>query len=89
MGKTISVLRSRGHDITEEEAEAATIAILLHDSGHDPFSHALETTLVSQVTHEDISLRIMEELNGIFSGRLDLAIRIFRASIISSSCTIW
>lgn len=89
MGKAISVLRSRGHDITEEEAEAATIAILLHDSGHGPFSHALETTLVSQVTHEDISLRIMEELNGIFSGRLDLAIRIFRASIISSSCTIW
>ncbi len=78
MGKAISVLRSRGHDITEEEAEAATIAILLHDSGHGPFSHALETTLVSQVTHEDISLRIMEELNGIFSGRLDLAIRIFQ-----------
>lgn len=80
MAKAIMVLRSKGQEITEEEAEAATIAILLHDAGHGPFSHALETTLVSHVSHEDISMLIMEELNRIYHGRLSMAIKIFNGT---------
>ena len=76
MRQAISVLRFKGHEISDEEAEAVTIAILLHDIGHAPFSHVLENTLVD-ITHEEISLLIMNELNLYFRGKLDLAIRIF------------
>jgi HD superfamily phosphohydrolase len=78
MGMAIDVLRSKGHHISHEEAEAATIAILLHDIGHGPYSHVLEHSLVSGVTHEDLSLILMNRLNEMFGGRLTLAIRIFR-----------
>ncbi|WP_316810548.1 HD domain-containing protein [Pedobacter heparinus] len=78
MGLAIEVLRGKGHEIDLEEEEAATIAILLHDIGHGPFSHALEHTLVNEIKHEDISMRLMEKLNEEFDGRLTLAIRIFR-----------
>ena len=64
-------------EITDEEADAVTIAILLHDIGHGPFSHVLESTLVQGVHHERISLLLMEELNRQFKGKLDLSIRIF------------
>jgi HD superfamily phosphohydrolase len=77
MGKAISILRAKGHEITEQEAEAATIAILLHDVGHGPFSHALEHTIISGVSHEQLSLLIMQKLNQLYFGRLDLAIRIY------------
>ncbi|MEY3368931.1 MAG: hypothetical protein RI973_2086 [Bacteroidota bacterium] len=77
MGQAIDVLRSKDVDISEEEALAVSIAILLHDIGHGPFSHTLEHSLIN-VSHEDISLRIMEHLNETFGGALDLAIRIFR-----------
>lgn len=77
MGEAIEVIRSKGHEITEAEAEAVTIAILLHDIGHGPFSHTLEHTLVSNVNHEDISELFMERLNLEFRGRLSLAIEIF------------
>jgi HD superfamily phosphohydrolase len=80
MSKAIHVLRSKGHDISEEEAEAATIAILLHDIGHGPFSHALESAIVSRLGHEEISLVIMEHLNQSFNGRLTMAIDIFRGN---------
>lgn len=78
MGMAIEVLRSKGHVITHEEAEAVTIAILLHDIGHGPFSHVLEHSLVSGVSHEDLSLILMRRLNEKFQGRLSLAIQIFR-----------
>ncbi|HCY43594.1 MAG TPA: phosphohydrolase [Prolixibacteraceae bacterium] len=77
MRSAIGILRLKGQDITDEEADAVTIAILLHDIGHGPFSHALETTLVQGVPHESISLLLMEELNRQFEGKLDLAILIF------------
>lgn len=76
MRQAISVLRLKGHEITEKEAEAVTITILLHDIGHAPFSHVLENTLVN-ISHEEISLLIMQELNREFDGKLDLAIKIF------------
>jgi hypothetical protein len=77
MRQAISVLRIKGHEITDEEADAVTIAILLHDIGHAPFSHVLENTLV-EIPHETISLLMMNELNRQFDGKLDMAIEIFR-----------
>lgn len=78
MGLAIEVLRSKGHVVTPGEEEAAAIAILLHDIGHGPFSHALEHSLVKGIRHEDISMFIMERLNEEFGGRLEAAIAIFR-----------
>ena len=77
MRSAISILRLKGQLITDEEAEAVTVAILLHDIGHGPFSHVLESTLVQGVPHERISLLLMEELNRQFDNKLTLAIRIF------------
>lgn len=76
MRQAISVLRLKGIEITEEESEAVSVAILLHDIGHTPFSHVLENTLVP-VSHEDISLLLMQNLNIEFNGKLELAIKIF------------
>ncbi len=78
MGQAIDVIRSKGHEITEEEAKGVTIAILLHDIGHGPFSHALEHSIVNNVTHEDISELFMSRLNQEFNGKLTLAINIFQ-----------
>ena len=77
MNTAINVLREKGHKITDEEAEAANIAILLHDIGHGPFSHALENTIIQGINHEELSLLFMQELNQIYNGRLKLAIEIF------------
>src|ERR1700751_1028479 len=77
MTEAIDVLRSKQIDISDEEAEAVSVAILLHDIGHGPFSHALEHTLVQGVSHEDISALLMEKLNQEFKGGLSLAIKIF------------
>lgn len=74
----IDVIRSKGHEITDQEAEATQIAILLHDIGHGPFSHALETCIIPDLHHEQLSLWFMEELNIEFKGKLSLAIKIFR-----------
>ncbi len=76
MRQAISVLRLKGVEISDDEAEAVTVAILLHDIGHAPFSHVLENTLV-EISHEEISLLLMNELNRQFNGKLDLAIEIF------------
>ena len=77
MRQAIDVLRSKGVVITEAEAEGVCIAILLHDIGHGPFSHALEHTIVN-IHHEDMSIYFMEILNREFNGQLDLAIQIFK-----------
>lgn len=77
MMETIVVLRSKGVDISDEEAEAVNIAILLHDIGHGPFSHTLEHTLI-KVHHEELSVLFMEALNQEFEGQLDMAIQIFK-----------
>ncbi len=78
MREAIEEIRSKGHVITEDEAKAVTIAILLHDIGHGPFSHALEHSIVNNVTHEDISELFMSKLNDEFNGELSLAIQIFK-----------
>ena len=78
MGKAIDILRQKGHDITEDEALGVTIAILLHDIGHGPFSHTLEHTIVPGVSHEALSLLFMDRLNKEFDGKLDTAIQIFK-----------
>lgn len=77
MGLAIEELRAKGYEITEEEAVGVTLAILMHDIGHGPFSHALEHSIVSGVTHEDLSALFMERLNEQFNGQLDVAIAIF------------
>ncbi|EOZ95841.1 Deoxyguanosinetriphosphate triphosphohydrolase [Indibacter alkaliphilus LW1] len=78
MTNTLDNLRNKGNEITDEEYEAALIAILLHDIGHGPFSHALEFSLLQNIPHESLSLLIIEELNRQFDGKLDLALKIFR-----------
>lgn len=75
--QAIDVIRSKGHSITEKESLAVKIAILLHDIGHGPFSHALEGSLVHKVHHEDLSQLFMQRLNEQYKGKLDLAIQIF------------
>ena len=78
MQKAILTLKNKGHEITFEEEQAVLIAILLHDVGHGPFSHALEHSIVSGINHEDISMLIMDKLNEEFKGKLSLAIKIFK-----------
>ncbi len=77
MSNALSELKSKGVEITGEENQAAKIAILLHDIGHGPFSHALENVLIEGMHHEAISLLIMKELNEQFNHQLQLAIDIF------------
>ncbi|KAF2518687.1 HD domain-containing protein [Flavobacterium salilacus subsp. salilacus] len=78
MQKTIQVLQFKGVKISEEEENALCIAILLHDIGHGPFSHAMEHSIVEDVNHEAISLLFMDKLNNEFAGKLSLAIQIFK-----------
>jgi HD superfamily phosphohydrolase len=75
---SIDIIRSKGHEITEEEALAAKIAILLHDTGHGPLSHTLEDLWSKEISHEEFSLLFMNELNKEFNGELSLAIKIFK-----------
>jgi len=78
MHNALYELRQKGVEITEEEEQAAKIAILLHDMGHGPFSHALESLLVENLEHEALSLMIMQELNQEMSGKLNMAIKVFQ-----------
>lgn len=80
MQKAVQVLRFKNVEISREEEEALYIAILLHDIGHGPFSHAMEHSIVENVQHEDLSLLFMQALNKEFSGRLSLAIEIFKGN---------
>ena len=78
MEEAIQHLRSKGNVITPEESEAVIAAIILHDIGHGPFSHVLEDTIIHGISHEELSLMLMERMNREFGGKLDLAIRIFK-----------
>ena len=80
MQKTVEMLRFKGVQISEKEAEGLYIAILLHDIGHGPFSHAMEHSIVEGISHEEISLRFMQELNKVFNGKLDTTIAIFQGT---------
>jgi len=77
MGLALETIKSKGQAISYQEEEAVTIAILLHDIGHGPFSHALEHTIVDGVSHEHISTLLMDILNREFDGKLGLAFEIF------------
>jgi HD superfamily phosphohydrolase len=78
MQKAVEVLRFKEVFISPEEENALYIAILLHDIGHGPFSHAMESSIVEDVHHEEISLLFMEQLNNEFNGQLSLAIQVFK-----------
>jgi hypothetical protein len=78
MTEAIESIKSKGHEITKEEETGAHIAILLHDIGHGPFSHALENSIVTGISHETLSILMMEELNKEFNGKLTIAIEIFK-----------
>jgi len=78
MGLALDQLKEKGVSINDLEYESAQIAILLHDIGHGPFSHALEYSLIKGITHENISLQFMKILNKQFSGQLDTAIAMFK-----------
>ncbi|TYA71892.1 HD domain-containing protein [Seonamhaeicola marinus] len=78
MQQAVNVLRFKGVNISEAEENALYVAILLHDIGHGPFSHAMEHSIVNNVSHEEISLLFMEKLNDEFNGTLTLAIKIFK-----------
>ena len=73
----IEVLKKKGNKISDEEEEGVMVALLLHDIGHGPFSHALEHSIVQGINHEELSCIYMDELNLLFKGKLTLAIRIF------------
>jgi uncharacterized protein len=77
MGNALSVLKGKGIPVSEEEELGAKMAILLHDVGHGPFSHALENNLIENLSHESVSLQIMQRLNRELNGQLDRAIEIF------------
>ena len=77
MSKAVSTIRKKGHVITPMEEQGVLLAILLHDIGHGPFSHALEHDIVSGVSHEDISGFFIERLSKEFDGELDIALSIF------------
>jgi len=78
--QAIHELRSKGIEISSAEEQGAKIAILLHDIGHGPFSHALEHVLIEELHHEDISLLIFEKLNEEFNGQLTIALDIFKGT---------
>ncbi len=77
MCNALHELKSKGIDISPAEEQAAKIAVLLHDIGHGPFSHALENTLIKNVSHEKISLLLMKKMNEEFDGKMQMAIDVF------------
>jgi len=77
MQSAISTIRSKGHEITDEEAQAVKVAILLHDLGHGPFSHSLESHWVPSHSHENFSWLLINQLNDQWNGQLELALQIY------------
>ncbi len=80
MSEAIVSLQQKGIFIFDAEAEAVQATILMHDIGHGPFSHVLENTLIHGISHEEISLMMMEEINNHFNGQLNLAISVFKGN---------
>lgn len=80
MQQAVRILRFKGVTISSDEENALLIAILLHDIGHGPFSHAMEHSIVNGITHEEISIFFMEKLNEEFNGSLTLAIEVFKGN---------
>ena len=78
LSEAILSLQQKGHFIFDSEAEAVEAAILMHDIGHGPFSHVLEDTLITGISHEEISLLMMEQINHEMQGALNLALKIFK-----------
>ena len=78
MSEAVLTLQQKGVFIFDSEAEAVCAAILMHDIGHGPFSHVLENTIISNISHEDISLLMMEKINREMNGQLNLAINIYK-----------
>lgn len=78
--QAVETLQRKGIEISDEEKEGVSLAILLHDIGHGPYSHTLEHTLIHGVQHEEISLQIMQRMNVEFEGKLSLAIEIFKGT---------
>lgn len=76
--QALETLKSKGHQISEEESKAVICGVLLHDIGHGPFSHALEYTIVNGVHHEELSILFIERLNEEFNGELDLTLEVFK-----------
>lgn len=77
MTHAVDILRNKGVEITENEAEALFAGILLHDIGHGPYSHSLENSIVQEISHENISFLLMKKLNQKLNGQLDLMLEIF------------
>ena len=77
MKEALQTLKNQGIQISEEEL-GVTLAILLHDIGHGPFSHALENSFVKDINHESISELFMHQLNDEFNGQLEVALSIFK-----------
>jgi HD superfamily phosphohydrolase len=80
MSRTLDNLRDKGNEISNKEYESALIAILLNDIGHGPFSHSLENVLMQNISHEAISLQLMQRLNKTFSGKISMALEMFTDS---------
>ena len=80
MSEAVLSLQQKGNFIFDSEAEAVEAAILMHDIGHGPFSHVLENTIINGITHEEISLMMMEQINNDLNGQLNLAINIFKGN---------
>ena len=78
MQKAVNVLRFKGVAISDDEENALYVAILLHDIGHGPFSHAMEHNIIHGLSHEQLTIRFMDLLNETFQGALDLGIKIFK-----------
>ena len=87
MTRAIDVIRKKGYEITEEEARATTLAILLHDLGHGPFSHTLEFALFDNVHHEHVSIALMKRINEKMDGALDMTIAIFEGNYPKKALT--
>ena len=86
--EAVQQLASKGNFIFDSEAEAVQAAILMHDIGHGPFSHVLEDTIVQGVSHEDISLMLMERINKEMNGQLTLAIQIFKDEYLNKCAPV-